>query len=56
MIDDIDLMFKKEKCPGLKSIRLARNTIEKDDKIVIEDRIILLVFQMIQSCFLKVLD
>lgn len=49
MTNDIDWMLKKEKWPGLKSIGLARNTIEKDDKIVIEDRyyIILLVFQMI---------
>lgn len=44
MIDDIDWMFKKEKWPGLKSIGLARNTIEKDDKIVIEDRYYIISF------------
>ena len=30
-------MLKKEKWTGLKFIGLARNTIEKDDKILIED-------------------
>ena len=38
MIDDIDWMNKKEKWPGLKSIGLARNTIVKENKTVIEDR------------------
>ena len=42
--DDIDWMFKKAKWPGLKSIGLARNTIEKDDKIVIEDRYYIISF------------
>ena len=44
MTDDIDWMLKKEKWPGLKSIGLARNTIEKDDKIVIEDRYYIISF------------
>lgn len=44
MTDDIDWMLKKEKWPGLKSIGLARNTIEKDDKIAIEDRYYIISF------------
>lgn len=44
MTDDIDWMFKKEKWPGLKSIGLARNTIEREDKIVIEDRYYIISF------------
>lgn len=44
MTDDIDWMFKKEKWPGIKSIGLARNTIEKEDKTVIEDRFYIISF------------
>ena len=44
MTDDIDWMLKKEKWAGLKSIGLARNTIEKDDKIAIEDRYYIISF------------
>lgn len=44
MTDDIEWMNKKEKWPGLKSIGLARNTIEKEDKIVIEDRYYIISF------------
>lgn len=44
MIDDIGWMNKKEKWPGLKSIGLARNTIKKEDKIVIEDRYYIISF------------
>lgn len=44
MTDDIDWMFKKEKWPGLKSIGLDRNTIEKEDKISIEDRYYIISF------------
>ena len=36
MIDDIDWMNKKEKWPGLKSIGMAQNTIEKENKKVTE--------------------
>ena len=32
MTDEINWMEKKEKWPGLKSIGLAKNTIEKDGK------------------------
>ena len=44
MIDDIDWMNKKGKWPGLKSIGLARNTIKKEDKVVIEDRYYIISF------------
>ena len=38
MTDDIKWMNQKEKWPGLKSIGLARKTIEKDDNKTIENR------------------
>ena len=38
MTDNIEWMSKKEKWPGIKSIGLARNIIERDDKKIIEDR------------------
>lgn len=38
MTDNIEWMSKKEKWPGIKSIGLARNIIEKDDEKIIEDR------------------
>lgn len=38
MTDDIKWMSKKNKWPGIKSIGLARNIIEKEDKKIIEDR------------------
>lgn len=44
MIDDIDWMFKKKKWTRLKSIGLVRNTIEKLDKIIIEDRCYIISF------------
>ena len=44
MIDDIKWMNKKEKWPGLKSIGLARNIIEKEDKTTIEDRYYIISF------------
>ena len=44
MTDEINWMEKKEKWPGLKSIGLARNTIEKDGKKVIENRYYIISF------------
>ena len=44
MTDDINWMEKKNKWPGLKSIGLARNTIERDGKKVIEDRYYIISF------------
>ena len=38
MTNDIKWMSKKNKWPGIKSIGLARNIIEKEDKKIIEDR------------------
>ena len=38
MTNDIKWMSKKNKWPGIKSIGLARNIIEKADKKIIEDR------------------
>lgn len=38
MTDNIKWMSKKEKWPGIKSIGLARNIIEKENKKIIEDR------------------
>ena len=38
MTNNISWMNKKEKWPGIKSIGMARNIIEKDDKTIIEDR------------------
>ena len=37
-------MNKKEKWPGLKSIGVARNTIEKNNKIIVEDRYYIISF------------
>ena len=44
MVDDIKWMNKKEKWPGLKSIGLARNTIERDEKKVVENRYYIISF------------
>ena len=44
MTDDINWMEKKKKSPGLKSIGLARNTIERDGKKVIENRYYIISF------------
>lgn len=44
MIDDIDWMNKKEKWPGLKSIGMAKNTIEKENKKVTEIRYYIISF------------
>ena len=44
MIDDIDWMNKKEKWPGLKSIGMAKNTIEKGNKKVTEIRYYIISF------------
>ena len=44
MIEDIKWMEKKQKWPGLKSIGLARNTIERDGKKVIENRYYIISF------------
>ena len=44
MIDDIDWMNKKEKWPGLKSIGMAQNTIEKENKKVTEIRYYIISF------------
>ena len=44
MIDDIDWMNKKEKWPGLKSIGMAQNTIEKENKKVTETRYYIISF------------
>ena len=44
MTEDIKWMEKKTKWPGLKSIGLARNTIERDGKKVIENRYYIISF------------
>ena len=44
MTDDIKWMNKKEKWPGLKSIGLARNIIERDGKVITEDRFYIVSF------------
>lgn len=44
MTDDIKWMNKKEKWPKLKSIGLARNIIERDNKVIIEDRYYIVSF------------
>lgn len=44
MTDDIKWMNKKEKWPGIKSIGLARNTIERDGKVIVEDRYYIISF------------
>ena len=44
MTDNINWMERKEKWPGLKSVGLARNTIEKEGKKVIEDRYYIISF------------
>ena len=44
MTEDIKWMEKKKKWPGLKSIGLARNTIERDGKKVIENRYYIISF------------
>ena len=44
MTDDISWMNKKEKWPGIKSIGMARNTIEKEEKTIIENRFYIISF------------
>lgn len=44
MTDDVKWMNKKEKWPKLKSIGLARNIIERNNKIIIEDRYYIVSF------------
>lgn len=44
MTDDISWMNKKEKWPGIKSIGLAKNTMERDGKITIEKRYYIVSF------------
>lgn len=44
MTDDINWMNKKEKWPGLKAIGLARNTIMKEEKTIVEDRYYIISF------------
>lgn len=44
LTDDIKWMNKKEKWLGLKSIGLARNTIERNNKIIVEDRYYIVSF------------
>ena len=44
MTDDIKWMNKKEKWPGIKSIGLARNITEKENKKIIEDRYYIISF------------
>lgn len=46
-------MNKKEKWPGLKSIGLARNKVEKEDKIVSEDRYYIISFSNDVELFSK---
>lgn len=45
LTNDIKWMNKKEKWPGIKSIGLARNIIEKNDKTIIEDRYYIVSFE-----------
>lgn len=44
MTDDIKWMNKKEKWPKLKSVGLARNTIEKNGRTIVEDRYYIVSF------------
>lgn len=44
LTNDIKWMNKKEKWPGLKSIGLARNITERNDKTIIEDRYYIVSF------------
>ena len=44
LTNDINWMTKKEKWPGLRSIGLARNTIERNNKILVEDRYYIVSF------------
>ena len=44
MTDDISWMNKKEKWPGIKSIGLAKNTMERNGKITIEKRYYIVSF------------
>lgn len=44
MTDEIKWMNKKEKWPGIKSIGLARNIIEKNNKKIVEDRYYIISF------------
>ena len=44
MTDDIKWMNKKEKWPKLQSIGLARNTIERNNKVIVEDRYYIVSF------------
>lgn len=53
LTNDIKWMNKKEKWPGLKSIGLARNIIEKSDKTIIEDRYYIVSFESDIELFSK---
>lgn len=44
MVDDIKWMNKKEKWPGLKSIGIARNTMERNNKKIVENRYYIISF------------
>ena len=44
LTNDINWMTKKEKWPGLRSIGLARNTIERNNKIFVENRYYIVSF------------
>lgn len=45
LTNDIKWMNKKEKWPGISSIGLARNRIERNDKTIIEDRYYIVSFE-----------
>ena len=53
MNDDISWMNKKEKWPGIKSIGMARNIIEKEEKTIIEDRYYIISFSKDIELFSK---
>lgn len=53
LTNDIKWMNKKEKWPGLKSIGLARNIIERNDKTTIENRYYIVSFESDIELFSK---
>lgn len=53
LTNDIKWMNKKEKWPGLKSIGLARNIMERNDKTIIEDRYYIVSFESDIELFSK---
>lgn len=53
LTNDIKWMNKKEKWPGLKSIGLARNITERNDKVIIEDRYYIVSFSNDTELFSK---